>query len=544
MNRHTEQEWQFSAHELAPTRAWMAAQPHEQSQRRLALKSTLQLQDTYYDSSDWMIFRAGFALRMRRAREDDATGDGDAEVTLKSLHTSNGGLARRIELSEHVASASIDDVLARHDGIGERIRELVGTRQLSPLFHARTRRERQQLLEAESELPLAEVDLDETSIETPSGATQQLKRVEVECINAEPAALTLWVEQLRDAAHLRPVEVSKFRAGLIAAGLDPSAPPELGSLEISPSQPFAATQLAMFRRYFAVVLASEPMVRAGSVHAVHEMRVALRHLEVLLRLFRGLAPAWAVNARDGLRALVKALGAVRDCDVQLAFVDASRAALGDAERASMVPLRESLEGERSANRARLLRTLDSPRTRAWAQSWLEQLRGNAPEGTPASEVATAQIARDLIREQARRLRKYADRLKDKSAPEAYHDVRIRTKRLRYTLDAFEGLYGEVAREYARALARLQNVLGEYHDATVREQHFTELVAGGPRLPAATSFLIGRLVERDVNSFEQCRRKFPKAYRRIWRRRWRELRDAMDTQVQATSAATAAAATDH
>ncbi len=136
------------------------------------------MQDTYYDSADWMIFRAGFALRVRRAHVADGasteTGNGDTEITLKSLHKAHDGLARRTEFSEQVGSADLAEVLARDNGIGGRIRELIGSRPLTPLFHARTRRERQQLLEADSDLPLAEIDLDETSIESPSGQAREL----------------------------------------------------------------------------------------------------------------------------------------------------------------------------------------------------------------------------------------------------------------------------------------------------------------------------------------------------------------------------------
>jgi hypothetical protein len=70
------------------------------------------------------------------------------------------------------------------------------------------------------------------------------------------------------------------------------------------------------------------------------------------------------------------------------------------------------------------------------------------------------------------------------------------------------------------------VLGDFHDATVREQHFTALVAGGPRLPSSTSFVVGRLVERDAQAVERCREKYPKAYRRVHKRRWRELSAVM------------------
>ena len=88
----------------------------------------------------------------------------------------------------------------------------------------------------------------------------------------------------------------------------------------------------------------------------------------------------------------------------------------------------------------------------------------------------------------------------------FHEVRIRAKRLRYTLDAFASLYGDAAQEYIGALARLQTVLGEYHDSNVREQRFAELVSRGPRLPSSTSFMVGRLVERDASAAEQCRKR--------------------------------------
>ena len=444
MDKNTEQEWQFAASGLDAARAWLAAQPANPSDRRLAAKSTLELTDTYYDSADWMIFRAGFALRMRRERA--GAHDEQTEVTLKSLHVPHDGLARRTEFSERVGSADMNAVLATASGIGERIRELIGERPLATLFKANTRRERQELLEADSNLPLAEVDLDDTSIETPSGASQHLQRVEVECINATPEALQPFVEQLRDAAQLEPVAQSKFRAGLDAAGLKPEGLLQLSDTPISATQPFADTQFTMLRRYFTAVLDKEPLVRAGSATAVHEMRVAARHLDVLLRLFAGYGPRWATASRGSLRALIKSLGAVRDGDVQLAYLHVSLATLGDADRAAIEPLRQRLAHQRARARARLLRWLDSNRMRTWVEHWLAQLRLGTASGARARQTITAKVARDLIRETARKLRKRADALDETSSAEAFHEVRIRAKRLRYALDAFGSLYGDAARE--------------------------------------------------------------------------------------------------
>jgi len=526
LQRHTEQEWQFAAADLEFARHWLAARPQSISERRFAPRPTITMQDTYYDSPDWMIYRAGYALRVRRAREADSNGDGETEITLKSLHQPHNGVARRTELTESVGVANLQEVLARAEGIGERIRELVGSRTLAPLFRANTRRERQHLLEADTDLPLAEVDLDETSIETPSGPAQELRRVEVECINAEPAALGPLVEELREAARLTPVETSKFSAGLQAAGLNPSTPPDFGSTTIEPAQSFADTQLALLRRYFVAVLAREAEVRGGSVTALHEMRVAARHLDVLLRIFRGYGPSWAVASRSRVRGLIKALGAVRDCDVQIAYLDETSTSMSAEEREAFAPLRHRLVAQQAKARVRLLRTLDSPGIQTWIREWQEHLRSATPGTQRARNALTAVVARQLIREQARKLRKRADRIRQSSTAEDFHEVRICAKRLRYTIDAFGSLYGEAAADFLKALAKLQTVLGEHHDSSVREQRFTELVADGPRLPASTSFMVGRLVERDVRGFERCREQFAQAYRRTRRRRWRELTNVM------------------
>jgi len=532
VDRNTEQEWQFAATGLDAARAWLASLPTEPSDRRLAVRSTLELTDTYYDSSDWMIFRAGFALRLRQERA--GTADGQTEVTLKSLNAPRNGLARRTEITQRIDDADMNTVITMN-GIGGRIRELIGERALMPLFKATTRRERQQLLEAGSDLPLAEVDLDETSIEAPSGASQQLKRVEVECLHATPAALHPFVEQLREAAQLTPVAQSKFRAGLDTAGLHPGGelPPQ--DFTIVASQPFAQTQFALLRRYFAAVLDKEPLVRSGSAPAVHEMRVAARHLDVLLRMFAGYGPRWAVASRGTLRALIKALGTVRDRDVQLEYLLRSSVELIDSERAAIEPLRQRLSQQHARARARLLHLLDSSRTRSWIDHWLTQLRLDTGSSARARRAVTASVASELIRAMARKLRKRADRLSETSSADAFHKVRIRAKRLRYALDAFGTLYGDAAREYTRALAKLQDVLGEFHDSFVRGEMFADLVTHGRRVPAATSFLAGRLVERDLREFDKCRRRFSKAYRRIKRRRWRALSETMREQVRATSA---------
>jgi CHAD domain-containing protein len=256
------------------------------------------------------------------------------------------------------------------------------------------------------------------------------------------------------------------------------------------------------------------------------MRVAARHLDVLLRIFRGFGPTWAVSTRGRVRGLIKALGAVRDCDVQLEFLDQSMDQMPENARAELVPVRERLARQRTRERERLLRVLDSPPVRAWTRDWQRHLSAGTPGTARAQRSVTGEVARRLVREQARALRKRVRKLGSGADAAGYHEVRIRAKRLRYTVDAFASLYGEPAANYIAAVARLQTVLGEYNDAKVRERRFTELVSRGPRLPATTTFQVGRLVERDSRAYDRFQRRFERAYRRVRRKRWRELNAVM------------------
>jgi CHAD domain-containing protein len=99
------------------------------------------------------------------------------------------------------------------------------------------------------------------------------------------------------------------------------------------------------------------------------------------------------------------------------------------------------------------------------------------------------------------------------------------------LDAFEPLYGETGRAYTRALGKLQDVLGDLHDAAVRQEHFAGLVNVSPPLPSSAGFVMGRLAERDRLAYDRCQRKFSKTYSRIRGRRWRALAELMQSQSQ-------------
>lgn len=547
---HREREWQFTTSDLTAAREWL-----ESAGQRVERRTSVEISDTYSDSPDWMIHRAGFGLRLRHKHvvpletesvDDEPAAPDAAEITLKQLAPPIDGLADRLELTEPVTSLDADSIVNASGQVGGRVRELIGPRPLRPLFHGQTLRERYVLLPLSGgDRPIAEIALDDTRI-TPAGAEgsegERLVRVEVECLDGTPAAIEPWVAELRMAAGLEPASLSKYGVGLAVAGLEPPKVVDLGPTTIEASMRVDEAQLAIYRRYFARMVECEPGTRLGeNVEELHDMRVAARRLDAALRMFEEHAPRWATRSRPALRSLIRSLGEARDLDVQGAFLDAFAGSLAPMHRKSLQPLRARIEQDRARARTRMLRVLNSQRVQRLWTVWVEHLRAEPKPSPQADGVPTVgQVASKLIARRYRKLKNLAERLQKSSTAEEYHAVRSRSKRLRYAVDALGELYKVPAEKFSRAIGKLQDVLGNYQDAHVRAERVAAMASmHSAKFPAETLFVMGRLVERDALTARDSRAGFPKAYRRVRGKRWKTLRRAMDS-VAARSIARAKA----
>ncbi len=517
-------EWQLAADDLGTVQQWLTE--HKVIDGfTIEPRPSQRIYDTYLDTDDWRVHRAGFALRVRDL-------PGHSEATLKELAGSADGPKIRREINELLSPAEGDPLAHGNGPVSTRVRALAGMRALRPLFRVRTHRQRYAVLREDREA--AEVVLDKTLLASPDGRHKaDLQRVEVEALSEPPQVLHGLVEQLRAGCALQPAKQSKYEAGLASAGLHLPAAADLGPTAIDPALSIAEIARANLRRSLSRWLACEPGARLSeNTEDLHELRIAVRQLDVYLRLFGDYLPRALAGLRPRLKEVLRALGAVRDLDVQLerlaAFSSASNETHpGDGER--LQPLRARLEAERAAARKRMLQVLDRLSTQRIVERLRTALakptRATAPGNAPAAVVAP-----DLIRSSYKKLRKAAARIHDQSTPEELHAVRRRAKRLRYTLHAFEGFYGEAADGILRALRRLQDVLGEHQDAQVAAKRLMAMVEARTRkLTPATAFAAGICAEREQALAAKMRRRFPKACRRISGRRWKSLNRAMGAE---------------
>lgn len=246
------------------------------------------------------------------------------------------------------------------------------------------------------------------------------------------------------------------------------APPAIAEGH-SVSEAFAC----LLARQAAALLRLAPAAAgADGTEPVHQMRVALRRLRSVLKLFRRAVDGPATQALlPEMRALSAALGPARDWDVFLSETGAAVGAAFPAERA-VARLLAAATHRRDAAYGALAAHLHGPAFRALTirLAWLAAARP-WEEGATAEQAAVlakplaAFAARALDRRLAHLLAPGAD-LSGLSA-EALHALRIEAKRLRYAAEFFAPLYPpRPVRRFVRRVSALQDRLGRLNDATV------------------------------------------------------------------------------
>lgn len=277
-------------------------------------------------------------------------------------------------------------------------------------------------------------------------------------------------------------------------------------LTIEPGAPAVEHVRRLLDKRLRSLLQHEQGARTGTdIEDLHKMRVAVRRMRAALKAARTLLDAgWADRLRTELGWLGRVLGPVRDLDVMIARLRAEIAELPAAERAAGDQLVSRLEGERARARAAMTAALDDGRYATLLRHLDEAVRSPLPE--PPEEVARPELT-DLVRVEVRKLDKAVRRAGQDPPDMTLHDLRIRTKRLRYTGELVEpalrnrkGRATRGSKQVRRMLARaaeLQDVLGDHQDACVAEHRIRQLLDDlGPTPDAHAVFVGGRLVERE------------------------------------------------
>lgn len=226
----------------------------------------------------------------------------------------------------------------------------------------------------------------------------------------------------------------------------------------------------ILRMQFTEFERNVPGVCAGfDAEALHDVRVAARRIRAALNVFRVALPtAFVRDVRRELRWMAEAAGRVRDLDVGIDRLRRWRGELSPRVQAGADVWISEFEVRRCRARSALLLRLGSRRhvrfRRRMRRILARPLRGTVAP-SPAANRAD-HPASGIIRRRFRRAARTAAALDGQSPDAAFHDVRIRIKKLRYALEFLSGSHPGAGRRLGRRLIELQDILGRHQDAVM------------------------------------------------------------------------------
>lgn len=252
----------------------------------------------------------------------------------------------------------------------------------------------------------------------------------------------------------------------------------------------------------------EPLVREDAPDSLHKMRVALRRTRSCLLAFRGwFAEGTTDQILLDLKWIGAALAPARDLEVVAARVRmATHGAGTDAARR----LSEAVLAERTGAFADALAALDDER---WAQltkalrelvdepQWREAAHGDA------RGALTAVVAKDW-----RKVAKAMHKARTAETPEGHeerlHEVRKRSRRLRYVTEVARPALGWRCARLTIRLVHVQDILGRHNDAYVASSTLLRIAPADPDVHAVAHQLAHDAVVDDARfsrSFERLER---------------------------------------
>lgn len=479
----------------------------------------------YLDTRDRRLAGAGLAWRLRR----------EGRRWIQALKAGGTNALERFEhevirpdatpdISLHAGTSAGDRLIAlldraRADGEAPEVRFRTEVRRTARRIRTRG--------------AVVEVAFDEGRI-VAADKVQRIREIEFELVSGSCAAMLAMAERWRKRFGLIYDPRSKAERGdrLAAGAVFPE--PRRAARPVYPADAGAITALgsvldeclAQITRNAIGLIEGDPALR---VEYVHQLRVGIRRLRSARRSFRDWVPAVPAGLEENLRTLFSTLGESRDTDVMATGVVAQLAQAG-------APPIAFARGDKTLDPSDACRGGGAQRTfLAWI-AWRaaltqdpssvptqmnplpalarqpQRLAADAvappvPDGAPADaeRIAAAPVADEAVPElpfadlAGRRIARWhkqivADRKGFDALDEAaIHDLRKRIKRQRYAVEFFAPVLRrrQVGR-YLKALAGVQERMGELNDLFVARARYQSVLATDPAAWFALGWLAARI----------------------------------------------------
>lgn len=117
-----------------------------------------------------------------------------------------------------------------------------------------------------------------------------------------------------------------------------------------------------------------------------------------------------------------------------------------------------------------------------------------PEWNPEANVA-ANARRELPRLMSQYFQEVREALADEPSPAHLHEIRLASKKIRYTLELFEPCYGPEFAQRMVALKDVQTSLGDVNDAVAAQALLKDVMPASPQRKTLRAYMKKRAAEK-------------------------------------------------
>ena len=401
---------------------------------------------TYYDTPRFLLKKGGISLTVRQV-------GGQRVQTIKADHNSIAGTIPHWEISKTL-NDDIPDLKIVRQALARSSVSTRALKRLKPVFSTQIHRTSRVLGFGNSELSLA---YDRGNITHPrSGeAMEAISEIEVELKSGSAQEMFELLCTLNEKCVWQQIRMTKAERGYAATSRTHAfRPRKHKEFIVSPNtDAFGVMQSAMSSA-LAHFFANNPNLLSDKPEAIHQSRVAVRRMRAILHSCKSIVSYMDRKALNGeLRWLQTRLGECRDWHVlrhdtlpkMKELSPLRRAELDELARkthARLLPLSLDIYSSRRAQRLIL-----------HIQRWLASVPA---EGGPQA----AEVGRNALKMNVRRLQRLG-RLTVRKPLAEIHAIRIKAKKIRYTLEILPTSHGDG--EALESLTALQKKLGDLND---------------------------------------------------------------------------------
>lgn len=417
--------------------------------RRTQRKALTSLeQATYYDTPRFLLKKNDLTLCLRQTGKQ-------VVQTIKAGRNFTAGTLMRWEITKTLKGDNPDLEMVRQV-LPEPTLSTSALRRLTPVFSTNVRRIKLELEVGNTHFILA-YDQGDVSHPDSGKVLEKISEIEVELKTGSARDMFALLCELNETCTWQQIGVSKAERGYAAISRSHAFRPRKHKEFVSKTgiDSFGVMQSAMSSA-LAHFFANNPNLLADKPEAIHQTRVAVRRMRAILHSCKSIVSYMDRKALNGeLRWLQTKLGESRDWHVLRHDTLPKMKVLTSDQRAEVNQLARKAHANLLPKALDIYNSRRAQRLILHIQYWLA---GLPAEGGPDVE----EVGRTAMGSNIRRLHRLG-RLTTRKPISDIHAIRIKSKKIRYTLEILPSSDQGADKEVLKSLTSLQEKLGDLND---------------------------------------------------------------------------------